>query len=446
MAMDRQRAAVVSSPDLVLPSRSAALAACREVIEVGPVLITGAAGVGKTRLVHRLQQETRLSWACVDVSPGMPVAEFLTSILVTMGETNPGELARVALSRVLADRSGDGRRIGLIVDEAHGASDAILEEVRRLSNRFGMADGFAAMILCGQTPLARRVETRAMDGLESRLAGRVHLLPLDDRETRMWAESRLGGTSLAEDVLEDLARETGGIPSKIERMIVSLKGIRHGGSSSVAVAPPISPREQPAERLASPSLLPAKPPLYVDDGMIEVGWDAEDEGESDEEPVDVDVETVSELSETEDEPIDDHYAALQAWDESGQEPGPSPRSIRMRMRIWKSLPRTVTPPTRTPAKPRHWTRSRAPGRKGARGSGRTASFLPGLAASRGASRGVRESPRPSTTPGLRRFEPSVARARPWRGFESRHAPARPRLGTHQNFLKKQLVQRGGDCR
>jgi general secretion pathway protein A len=64
----------------------------------------------------------------------------------------------------------------------------------------------------------------------------------------------------------------------------------------------------------SESLLPAKPPLRVEEGLIEVGWDsANEENEA--------TTTAFEEEPDEHQPIDDHYAALQAWDEWARNQG-----------------------------------------------------------------------------------------------------------------------------
>ncbi len=322
MAKDREPAAAHPSSRIAVPSRLAAISACRDALDRGPVLLTGAAGVGKTTLLEGLTSSGRISWISVDAGPGMTIHEFSLSILMALGETAPSGPLRMALGRALAERSGDGRRFGLIVDEAHGASDEILEEVRLLTNRLGKPDGVAALILCGQTPLARRLESRALEGLESRLAARVHLLPLDEREARLWAECRRDGRTLSDDEVEDLVRESGGIPARIDRILQRLAPPRPAAKEPASLAAEPFRRETVASRVEAPPILPAKPPLLVEDGMIEVGWDSDvdlEPGIDDDDPADS-IVTV----EGAEEPVDDHYAALQAWDEWVKNQGRSP--------------------------------------------------------------------------------------------------------------------------
>ena len=307
--MDQDQPSAMKIADFAPPSRLSALSACRGAMGLGPVLLTGAPGVGKTSLANRLANEGDLAWVSADIAPGMTPIELWRSVLASLRIRNVPGSPRLVLAESLAERSADGVRIGLIVDEAHGASDEILEEIRLQSNRLGRPDGFAALVVCGQTPLARRLEGKKLEGLESRLGGRVHLLPLDERETRLWVEHRAKDRVFSNEEIEDLARESGGIPAKLDRL-VTLRGSRGSKTLQPSVLP--SEPEPDIEELsvAGPlPILPPKPPLRVEDGMIEVGWDAEPEI-SDEDEDDVEM-----AAEADHEPVDDHYAALQAWEE-----------------------------------------------------------------------------------------------------------------------------------
>src|SRR5262249_52717454 len=93
--------------------------------------------------------------------------------------------ARLILADFLDERSADGRRWGLVVDEVQLARAEVLEEIRVLSNRLARPDGFVALVLIGQTPLLRQLATRPMSALEARLAARVPLRAIDADEARL---------------------------------------------------------------------------------------------------------------------------------------------------------------------------------------------------------------------------------------------------------------------
>ena len=81
---------------------------------------------------------------------------------------------------------------------------------------------------------------------------------------------------------------------------------------SLGTAAPSLPVEAP--------LVPSRPPLRVEEGLIEVGWEGSLEAESASPPGDEpDQPAVESLIDEEDLPseemVEDHYAALQAWTE-----------------------------------------------------------------------------------------------------------------------------------
>jgi general secretion pathway protein A len=82
----------------------------------------------------------------------------------------------------------------------------------------------------------------------------------------------------------------------------------------------IRPTDAIAE-LSAPPLVPGRPPLRVEEGLIEVGWDGNLEAEAaveSGEPTTDPTPAVAEPADAEplgEEMIEDHYAALQAWTE-----------------------------------------------------------------------------------------------------------------------------------
>ena len=323
-AMDRAMVrADKADSELVLPSRRGALSACRDALGHGPVLLTGAAGVGKTWLGRLLAaQDGRRRWVCVDAAPGMTAEDFLRAFAAAMGADTPAGSAgsvRLAVREALRAATLDGGAVALVLDEAHLPADDVLEEVRLLANRLGREDGLAALVVSGQTALARRLDSRSLDALESRLAARVHLLPLDLDEAAALLESRGMGLARDRDRLETLHRDAAGNPSRLLR-----QAMRLGGD---VTQPPIALQvaETPSHSSELEPMIPVKPPLRVEEGLIEVGWDSESEPESEvdlrgpEEHFSDDPEDVAE----DEEPVEDHYAALQAWGEWARNQGRS---------------------------------------------------------------------------------------------------------------------------
>jgi type II secretory pathway predicted ATPase ExeA len=318
--MDRSEAQGIGvsgrPPTGVLPSRAAAIELCRAALKDrrGPALLTGAAGVGKTWLWKQLAAEGPEGgrWLGIDLTPLTVSAEFFGRIGHALGLPGPSsaEDARRALADELREQADDGRRWVLVVDEAQNASVPLLEEIRILTNRLGQPDGFAGLLLVGQTTLTRRMETRPLDALETRLAARVHLRSLDADEARTLLVHLIPGRTWDWPEVEVLHREAAGNPQRLLRLAALLPPTRRPGAPArPAPIPDPGPAPPPG---AAPALVPAQPPLRVEDGLIEVGWEPDAEPAPSASPA-----TSPDRAEGDGatEVIDDHYAALQAWHE-----------------------------------------------------------------------------------------------------------------------------------
>ncbi len=294
----------------LLPSRKQALASCVAGMGEGLVVITGEPGVGKTWLAGRLASQVGSRWVFVDTFPGMGSHDFFAAI--NDGLAAGTDATRAGVRSALAELSADGRAISLAIDECHLASADLLEEIRVLSNRLKKPDGFAAMVLIGQTRLTLRVDSGSLRSLESRVAARIHLRRLDVDEAASLLRNCSANKSCPDEHVEIRHRDAEGNPRRLLRLSDAVSP-RPG---SIALEPTDKGLSTPTEEAATapePIVVgPAKPPLRMEEGLIEVGYD----------PV-FDVDDVAAVgprppspSEGSDErPIVDHYAALQAWDE-----------------------------------------------------------------------------------------------------------------------------------
>ena len=345
------RVAMTESDDpTVLPSRRSAIESCRSAARAGesgrpgrsaagPVLVTGEAGAGKTWLWRRVEAESPpgLRWVAVDLTPTEDPADFYRLIAHEFG-LGDSSASRVGLVDVLEGFRADGRRVGLVVEEAHNLTFDLWEEVRVLANRLGRAGGFAAMILVGQTPLALRFATRPFAAIEARLSARVHLGPIGVDEARLLLDQARPGHNRSDDEIESLHRDASGNPGRLLRLVgPAIESTQRAGDrraigqrpdettpSAESAHPPTIPQPVPVLETspipapASPPPLtgPAKPPILVEENVIEVGWAAEDAtapgGRVGSNPRSG---GPKESSGGNEEAVEDHYAALQAWRE-----------------------------------------------------------------------------------------------------------------------------------
>jgi general secretion pathway protein A len=360
----------------ILPSRVEALGLLRASLGIGygPVLLTGEAGAGKSWLWQRLMGESETRVLAIDLAPATEPEALYRTIGHRLGLSERRSLTaeRLALGEHLRERAEDGRSWTLVLDEAHTGSDAVLEEVRILSNRLGRPDGFAGLILVGQTGLARRLTSQPLEGLGTRLAARIHLRPIDADEarellTRQWRERAWSTMEI-----ETLHRDAAGNPRRLLRLaqarlgrgalaimpspaplaVRETNGNGRNGKGQVKEEPeavsrpvaaavvPTEPPRQTGSQRPMPLLGSSKPPIHVEDGLIEVGWDptrVDDEAElapARKEPMGASVDVAHRSGpglmsagaslEGSEETIDDHYAALQAWNEWAQNQGRAP--------------------------------------------------------------------------------------------------------------------------
>jgi general secretion pathway protein A len=316
---------------LLLPSRAAALDTCRAALAAadGPLLVTGAAGTGKTWLLGPLASGLagRLEWVPIDLPPAAGPADLLAAIAASLrlgGPLDDLRHNRRRLADFLGERAEDGRRLALAIDEAHNADPDTLEEIRLISNRLGRPEGFEALVLLGQTSLGRRLAAFGLEALAARLSSRVHLGPIDADEAAALLNHGRPGRPWPATVIDRMHRHAAGNP----RQLLRLAAVTPPPVAVLSRTVPPSPKVEPdPSRATIPLIGEPRPPLRVEEGLIEVGWDPgmesrrEAQAGAEGQPPAEGVETV--------ERIDDHYAALQAWDEWARNQGRQP-SVALR--------------------------------------------------------------------------------------------------------------------
>ena len=308
----------------------------------GVVLLTGESGSGKTRLWRALADQAPgdRRFAVVEAAPALDALDFLNLAADELG-LDPAErlgTIRIALARTLRDEAAEGRSWVLVVENAHHASPAVWGEIEALCGEDRRDRGFATVLLVGRTELARRFATRPSETMAARVSRHLHLLPLDIDEAAQLA----GAADLDPEDLERLHRDSGGNLRRLIRLIDDHRHRARSGLVGTVARPsaPVRPIDQPprpelapalqarpaeieAEPLHAPPppLVPSRPPLREEEGLIEVGWGGVLDGEA--EPVETAIPVDGEEAEAfedeapplGDEAIDDHYAALQAWSE-----------------------------------------------------------------------------------------------------------------------------------
>ena len=179
------------------PSHTEAMANLHYGIESGKglIVVTGEVGTGKTTILRWMMQRLdRTVLVGYIFNPRLTVPEFYQHVarLFDVQEwENKSELL-FALGTTLEARHARGLRTVLIIDEAHGLSTSVLEEIRLLSNFESDAAKQLQIVLTGQPELRDVLNNPDLRQLKQRVALRCEIKPLPNiEETERYVKARL---------------------------------------------------------------------------------------------------------------------------------------------------------------------------------------------------------------------------------------------------------------
>jgi general secretion pathway protein A len=179
------------------PSHTEAMANLHYGIESGKglIVVTGEVGTGKTTILRWMMQRLdRTVLVGYIFNPRLTVPEFYQHVarLFDVQEwENKSELL-FALGKTLEARHARGLRTVLIIDEAHGLSTSVLEEIRLLSNFESDAAKQLQIVLTGQPELRDVLNNPDLRQLKQRVALRCEIKPLPNiEETERYIKARL---------------------------------------------------------------------------------------------------------------------------------------------------------------------------------------------------------------------------------------------------------------
>jgi type II secretory pathway predicted ATPase ExeA len=193
-------------------------------------LLSGASGTGKTlisQVVLRNLENSRFVPGCVLGYPQMGKGALLGAILEELGvkdqaRTTHGRLRQ--LQETALALHPEGRRLVLIIDEAHFLTAEALHILRSLSNLENEEEKLITVLLIAEEGLRRRLNSPGYASLRSRITFQVNLQPLNLEETEQYIKYRLlkcGAYTdfLPEGIFETAHRLAGGIPREINRLL-----------------------------------------------------------------------------------------------------------------------------------------------------------------------------------------------------------------------------------
>ncbi|HYW73683.1 MAG TPA: AAA family ATPase [Pyrinomonadaceae bacterium] len=211
------------------PSHTEVMANLHYGIESGKglIVVTGEVGTGKTTMLrwvmNRLDRSVMVAYI---FNPRLSVTEFYQHLAALFDirnwETKSDLLFE--LGKMLESRHARGLRTVLIVDEAHGLSTQVLEEIRLLCNFESDTAKQLQIILTGQPELREVLNNPELRQLKQRVALRCEIkaLPTVD-ETNQYIRSRLKVAGAYREIfspgaVDYIFRCTSGIPRAINNM------------------------------------------------------------------------------------------------------------------------------------------------------------------------------------------------------------------------------------
>jgi general secretion pathway protein A len=161
----------------------------------GLIVVTGEVGTGKTTLLRWMMQRLdRTVMVAYIFNPRLSVPEFyqyLATLFDIQNWENKSDLL-IELGKFLEMRHSRGLRTVLVVDEAHGLSTEVLEEVRLLCNFESDTAKHLQIVLTGQPELRDVLNYTHLRQLKQRVALRCEISALPNvDETAHYIASRL---------------------------------------------------------------------------------------------------------------------------------------------------------------------------------------------------------------------------------------------------------------
>ena len=161
----------------------------------GIVKVTGEVGSGKTMLcrmlLERLPDDVESLYLA---NPSLSRQEILGAIADELGLPVDGKTTHSmirTLQDALVERYAAGKRVVIMIDEAHAMPAESLEEIRLLSNLESKATKLLQIALFAQPELDERLAANDMRQLRERITQHFNLAPLKGSEVGSYIEFRL---------------------------------------------------------------------------------------------------------------------------------------------------------------------------------------------------------------------------------------------------------------
>ena len=186
-------------------------------------------GMGKTTLLFDLLGKASDAATRVFLSqPQLTAKDLVRSVLEKLGIQDDSDEIVVMqrwLNECLLRESKAGKQVIVVIDEAQGLDESVLEVVRMLSNFETSREKLLHLVLAGQPALAAMLASPRLVQLRQRISVIARLQPFDADETKLYIGHRLriaghdGQTPLfTKRAVKLIAYHSGGIPRNINTL------------------------------------------------------------------------------------------------------------------------------------------------------------------------------------------------------------------------------------
>jgi general secretion pathway protein A len=161
----------------------------------GLILLVGDVGTGKTTLINKLLDSLDENTLVASVQyPGFDILDFYNFLAASFNMSkkfsNKGDFL-VQFIHFLHEKYSHKNKVLLIIDEAQGLSDEVLDEIRLLSNLERMKVKLLNIFLVGQNEMEQKLADPNNRMLAQTIATRYYLGPLKNGEVKDYVNFRL---------------------------------------------------------------------------------------------------------------------------------------------------------------------------------------------------------------------------------------------------------------
>jgi type II secretory pathway predicted ATPase ExeA len=206
-------------------------------------VITGEVGSGKT-------VATRAAATALDASrhsviylgnPAVGARGIYAAIVTALGGVprfHKAALIPQAADALAAEEAEKGKRVVVIVDEAHLLSAEQLEELRLLTNADMDSHAAFACLLIGQPTLRRRIKLGTFAALDQRIRLRYAMPPMTDVETAGYITHHLAlagrsDTMFSDDAITLIHQVARGLPRAVNNLAVQALVAAYASNKSI---------------------------------------------------------------------------------------------------------------------------------------------------------------------------------------------------------------------